>query len=206
MKISKQWRGMTAAILTLVSTLALADDHYHDYGSKHSGFWQSKTIKVDVAESMPKFVFDEAPVLPNGMPAYGNPFITQGYIYPAGTLDGSSGVLADGSPEFPDIVIGEWTCRGYMIGEGADTKSGPWVVSTQLFDFYDEPGYARGKSSGRVNLVTEGYELADVGTEFSRAITGGTGRYKKASGQARQTLLGFNDSEGVNLRLKIRIR
>ena len=35
------------------------------------------------------------------MPAYGNPFVTEGYLYPSGTLGGSNGVLPDGRPEFP---------------------------------------------------------------------------------------------------------
>ena len=33
--------------------------------------------------------------------AHGNAFITQGYIYPAGTLTDSNGVNPDGTPEFP---------------------------------------------------------------------------------------------------------
>ncbi|MEO4041848.1 hypothetical protein AAFN47_09615 [Hoeflea sp. CAU 1731] len=42
----------------------------------------------DVAEDMSRFVFSAAPVFDDGMPAYGNAFITQGYLYPTGTLDG----------------------------------------------------------------------------------------------------------------------
>ena len=45
------------------------------------------TLAFDVAEDMTRFVFAEQPVHEDGMPAYGNPFITQGYIYPAGTLE-----------------------------------------------------------------------------------------------------------------------
>ena len=93
-----------------------------------------------------------------------------------------------------------------MIGNGAETTSGPWVITTQLYDFYKEPGFADGKQSTRTNLVTDGYELADIGIEATRAITGGTGRFKKARGEARQTLLGFNASEGVNLRYRIRVK
>ena len=74
------------------------------------------------------------------MPAYGNPFVTEGYIYPADTLDGTNGVLANGDPEFPDLVIGKWVCRGYMIGDGAHTETGVWVVSTQTYDLGENPG------------------------------------------------------------------
>ena len=171
-------------------------------------------LKFDVAESAPKFVFDEAPVFDNGLPAYGNAFITQGYIYPYGTLTGSSaggpgnGILPDGSPEFPDLVIGEWVCRGYFIGDGVNTQTGPWVITTQLYDFYDKPGFDPNvvKQSGETNLVTDGYEIADIGVPGKRAVTGGTGIFKRARGEAVQTLLGFNALEGVNLRFEIRPR
>lgn len=153
--------------------------------------------RFDAAEDATRFVWSERPVHEDGMPAHGNAFVTQGYIYPYGTLDGGNGVLSDGSPEFPDLVIGEWTCRGWFVGEGAHTESGPWVITTQLFNFGNQPGDA--------TIVTEGYEIADVGVAIERAITGGTGRYSGASGEGAQVLLGFNASEGVNLRFELTI-
>ena len=33
----------------------------------------------DVAEDLSRFVHDESPVFDDGMPAYGNAFVTQGY-------------------------------------------------------------------------------------------------------------------------------
>jgi hypothetical protein len=149
------------------------------------------TLRFDVAEDGTRFFFAEQPVHDDGMPAYGNPFVTQGYIYPEGTLDGGNGVLADGSPEFPDKVLGKWTCRGWFIGDGAHTTTGEWVITTQVFDF------------GGDILVTEGAELADVGVPAKRAITGGTGQFATATGQGEQTLLGFNASEGVDLRFEL---
>lgn len=205
MKPFKTFRILTVAVLTLIAAQAMAEPGEKIESRQASTSWYSP-LQFDVAESMPKFMFDEAPVLPSGMPAYGNPFITQGYIYPYGTLEGTNGVLADGSPEFPDIVIGEWTCRGYFVGNGAETTTGPWVITTQHYDFYEEAGFSPGKQSTRSNLVTDGYEIADVGVEATRAVTGGTGKYKRARGEARQTLLGFNASEGVNLRFKIRTK
>jgi hypothetical protein len=160
-------------------------------------------LTFDVSENMAplpqgRFAFDEEPVHPDGLPAYGNSFITMGYIYPAGTLDGGvSGVKPDGSPEFPNKVIGEWICRGWFIGDGARTKSGPMVVTTQIFNF--------GREYGNATLVTDGYELADVGKVIERAITGGTGPYRLARGEARQTLLGLNATEGVKLRLEVNV-
>lgn len=145
-------------------------------------------LRFDVAEDGTRFVFAEQPVHDDGMPAYGNAFVTQGYIYPEGTLDGTNGVLADGSPEFPEQVLGEWTCRGWFIGDGAHTTTGQWVITTQVYAFED------------AILVTDGYELADIDVPAPRAITGGTGPYASVSGDGEQTLLGFNATEGANLR------
>ena len=196
--------SLALAFLTLFASVAQADNLRLNRAH----------LKFDVAESAPKFVFDEAPVFDNGLPAYGNAFITQGYIYPYGTLTGSSasgpgnGILPDGRPEFPDLVIGEWVCRGYFVGDGVNTQTGPWVITTQLYDFYDKPGFDPNvvKQSGETNLVTDGYEIADIGVPGKRAVTGGTGIFKRARGEAVQTLLGFNALEGVNLRFEIRPR
>jgi hypothetical protein len=154
--------------------------------------------RFEVAENGLRFIFDETPVHEDGMPAYGNPFITEGYLYPLDTLSGSNGVLADGRPEFPEKVIGTWTCRGYMIGDGAHTESGPWVISTQTYNF--------GSEYGAATLVTDGYELADKNVPVARAITGGTGPFSAARGEQSQVLLGFTEQMGVNLRVALDVR
>jgi len=156
-----------------------------------------ETIRIDVAEDASRFVFDEARLFDDGMPAYGTPFVTQGYIYPEGTLNGSNGVLEDGSPEFPDLVLGEWTCYGYLIGDGMHTETGTVVVSTQLYQF-DE-------SHGNALIVTNGFELADLNVPIARAISGGTGIYQNARGEQVQELLGFTDQMGVNLRIEFNL-
>ncbi len=138
---------LVAGAIALTPATALAGDHDT----------RPATITVEVAEDGTRFVFDEAPVLANGFPAYGNGFVTQGYIYPEGTLDGSDGVNPDGSPEFPDQVIGEWTCWGYFVGDGANTTAGAWVVTTQVFDFHSSV-------LGDDSIVTTGFEApADAG-------------------------------------------
>lgn len=168
-----------------------------DSESTVSSFWGAKILRFDVAENAKRFVFDETPLFDDGAPAYGNEFITEGYIYPYGTLDGTNGVNADGSPEFPDKVIGRWTCRGWHNGEGAKTVSGPWVITQQLYDF--------GKRFGRKTISTDGLELVDVGVPIRRAIIGGTGPYAQARGEAVQTMLGFNQLGGVGLRFVLRV-
>lgn len=157
-----------------------------------------KTLEFDVSEDMTRFIFDKDVVYEDGLPADGSSFITRGYLYEAGTLQESNGVNADGSPEYPEKVIGEWICQGYMINDAGHAKGGVWVFSTQFFQF--------GKEPGAQTLVTTGYELADVGVAIARAITGGTGEYSTARGEATQTMLGLNATEGVNLRVQVNVQ
>jgi len=146
----------------------------------------------DVAEDLSRFVFSETPVFDDGMPAYGNPFITQGYVYPAGTLDGGvEGTLADGNPAFPGKVIGTWTCDGYFVGHGMRTETGTMVITRQIIQFTD----------GDL-LITHGPELADVDVSVTRAVTGGTGDYADAPAEIRQVMLGMSDGYGVRLQME----
>jgi hypothetical protein len=154
-------------------------------------------LRFDVAEDGTHFVFDPDLTDADGMPGYGTSFVTHGYLYPAGTLSESNGVNADGSPEFPDQVLGEWVCRGWFVGEGLRTTTGVVVVTSQLYSFGNTPGEAM--------LSSDGYELADVGVEIARAITGGTGSFVGAGGAARQSLLGLNATEGVNLQYELEL-
>jgi hypothetical protein len=152
-------------------------------------------LRFDVAENATKFVFGPDLLHDDGLPAYGTWFVTQGYIYPAGTLDATNGVNADGSPEFPDQVLGQWLCRGVFIGDGARTTSGAWVITTQTYNF--------GAVDGEATVVSDGHELADLGVAIARPVIGGTGPFAGAGGTATQSLLGFNVVEGVNLQFEI---
>lgn len=156
----------------------------------------TETIQVEISEDMTQFVFDENKTYEDGMPAHGSSFVTKGYVYPQGTLNGSNGVNADGSPEFPEAVIGEWICFGTMINDAAHATGGAWVVSTQIINLSEELG---GES-----IVTAGYEFADD-TEVARAISGGTGKYAEARGEAKQVMTGLNASEGVVLSVELDI-
>ena len=122
-------------------------------------------MKFDVAEDHTRFVFASAPVHDDGLPAFGNAFVTQGYVYEDGTLTGGhEGVNPDGSPVFPDKVIGTWTCDGWYVGNGFHTKEGTILISRQVFEFED----------GSI-LITQGPEAVDENVPLPRAITGGTG-------------------------------
>ncbi len=200
--------AMTAAFALLAATMsASAADGKDDYQANwHRSPYQ---LQVDVAEASTRFVFDDAPVFQeDGFPAHGNSFVTQGYIYPAGFLDDHEGVTEAGGPTYPERVIGEWICRGWFIGDGAHTQTGPWVISTQQLDFYQRSGWdpQRERDFGYRTLVTEGYELADIGKPVNRAISGGTGRYAKARGQVVQTFLGFGPGMSVKQRHSIQMQ
>lgn len=153
-------------------------------------------VSLDLANT---FVFDESPVLDDGRPAYGNDFIIRGVIYPAGTISasGNKGMNPDGTPEFPDRVLGEWTCWGRFIGQGAATTQGAFVMSTQVFSFGANADY------GPTTIVTTGYETVD--SSVHRAVTGGTGEFMRAAGAQRQAIMpgGRNAASGLNLSQEI---
>ncbi|NJN16158.1 MAG: hypothetical protein HC822_07715 [Oscillochloris sp.] len=191
--------NLIALFVALVALIAAAPAAYAGIAERG----RTETIAFDVAEDMTRFIFDQDVVYDDGLPADGSSFITRGYIYPAGTLscddEGTcNGVNADGSPEFPELVFGEWICSGYMINDAGHATAGVWVFSTQFFQF--------GQDVGAKTIVTQGYELADVGVAISRAITGGTGNYSDARGEGTQTMLGLNASEGVSLRVQLNVR
>ena len=81
--------------------------------------------------------------------------------------------------------------KAFLIGDGAHTETGPWVVSTQVYDF--------GEFDGDDIVITHGIETPDVGEEVQRAVIGGTGEHVGAVGTQIQVLEAFNASEGVNL-------
>lgn len=157
-----------------------------------------RVMAFDIVEDGSRFVFDQTHLDADGLPAYGNVFTTQGYIYPAGTITvdngAATGVNADGSPEFPDQVIGTWTCYGTHVGQGAKTKTGPWVATTQIYDF--------GEKAGDISIVTSGVEIVDLDVPVDRAVTGATGVSDLVGGRQAQAMIGFNQSQGVALRVR----
>ena len=147
----------------------------------------------DVAEDHTRIHMADTPLHENGMPAHGNAFISQGYIYPAGTLEAdTAGVLEDGSPAFPNLVLGTWTCDGYFVGDGANATTGVWIISRQVFDF-----------DGEDTIITQGTEIVDTGVENLRPITGATGEFAGVEGGMVQTLLGFSEQMTVNISFRL---
>jgi hypothetical protein len=203
-----QARKVIMSIAVVLVSLSSFTAHAADYDAAKQQWhnWHNSRFVVEVVENPLRFSFDQlSPVLNDGSPAYGNPFVTEGYIYPAGTLkDGDSGVDDQGKPLYPDKVLGQWTCRGVFVGEGMATITGPVVNTTQLFSFYKTQGYDPAKLSNATSVVTEGFEMVEVGVPVTRAITGGTGRFNRTRGEVKQTLLGYSEAFGVSLRIKFR--
>lgn len=143
---------------------------------------------------------------PGPHPYYGASFVVQGVIYKKGTLaDPASGLMPDGTPEFPERVIGRWICRGWFIGDSNDdarggifTPTGPFVATTQIYNL-DE------KNAGDKLLISDGVELIDLNVPFKRPVTGGTGVYKKARGQVTQTAIGANQTGLFNFTFNFKL-
>lgn len=160
-----------------------------------SGISKSRgPLRVEVAEIGSRFVTDPDVVDDGGLPRRGNDFVTEGYVYDDGTLTCTDGVCdgvvydADGnpSPEFPDRLIGTWTCWGTHTEDAASTTSGPIVATTQQYDLGDD--------LGEQSIVTVGYERVDD-VPIDRAIVGGTGRPGISRGTATQSLGGLNNPD-----------
>jgi hypothetical protein len=198
MRDQRSRKSWFAAVAALVAVVIAASLYAVQSGRGAEAAWSStEVLRFDVPEDPTRFVFAPTPVDTDGLPAYGNSFITQGYLYPQGTLNGSDGLLPNGEPELPDKVLGEWTCWGSHVGQGAKTKNGPIVVTTQL--------YQLGEQAGDRTVVTEGYELADVGVPVKRAIAGGTGHFGSAGGRAGAAPTRVGATNGVKLRVTLRI-
>jgi hypothetical protein len=157
---------------------------------------------IDVACDANSFVF-QGPEIPGVGPGYGASFVVQGVIYPGGTFQEKgtgSGLNPDGTPEFPELVIGTWTCRGWFIGDGIATLTGPFVATTQIYDFNPD-------SPGSNTVVSDGLELIDQNVPFARAVTGGTGPNQHIrSGQVLQTAVGANATGLFNFTFEFNTR
>jgi hypothetical protein len=146
---------------------------------------------VDVAEDLagkfvPTFVKPE-----HTQPERGSFFVTEGRIFPAGTIQG------DGAGFDPNSRghIGVWICRGTHLVAASDIPAASlWVNTAQLF--------VLGRQ-GKEQIATEGVEGSGTVT---RIVTGGAGNYTGFVGEQRQTFLGFNPTGGVNLRVTFILR
>lgn len=172
---------LTAAALMLASAAHGQDVDQQDAGRKS----EVVMFAVDVAEDFTKFV--PTKVKPEDtQPERGSFFVTEGRIFPVGTIEGDG---ADFDPSQRGHV-GVWICRGTHLVAGSEIPAASWWVdSAQLF--------VLGRQA-KEQLTTEGLEGSGTVT---RVVTGGTGNYAGWTGEQRQTFLGLNATGGVNLRV-----
>jgi hypothetical protein len=171
------------------------------------------TFSVDIVADCNRFITEGTGHLdPELNPQFGDFFMQEGLIYEGGTFEANCpetrdcGLAADGTPEFPEQVIGKWTCYGSFVGQGIDTPEGTWLYSTQIYEFDVEELADDVFEAGRNLLVSHGPERIDLDVPFLRAITGGTGRFQRSTGQVEQTKIGFNATTCENLTFAFDLR
>ena len=144
---------------------------------------------IDVAEDFA--LFNPTFVRPTDtQPERGSFFITEGNIFPGGTIQG------DGSTFDPHRqgALGRWFCRGTHLVSATEFPTSARAVHTaQLFLLPNESS----------SIATDGVE---GNVPVLRAITGGTGPFKGYIGEQKQRMLGFNATGGVNLRVTFTLR
>jgi hypothetical protein len=176
--------GLALALVAPVHAQAAADDR----GSRRR---EPIVLTVDVAEDLAgKFV--PTFVKPTDtQPERGSFFVTEGRIFPAGTIQGDGAAF----DPYQRGHIGVWFCRGTHLVAANEIPVAPlWVDSTQLF--------VLGRQ-GKEQLSTEGIEGSGTVT---RIVTGGAGNFAGWTGEQQQTFLGFNPTGGVNLRVTFILR
>jgi len=173
---------------------------------------QARTFTIDIAGDCNRFITEGKGHLdPELNPVFGDNFVQEGIIYEGGTFETycpetlDCGLLEDGTPEFPERVIGKWTCYGAFIGDGLATSEGAWIASTQFYEFGAEKVAQDVFTPGRHGLVSHGTERVDF-EPWRGAVTGGFGKFKRATGQVEQVKVGFNQTTCENFVLTFDIR
>lgn len=121
-------------------------------------------------------------------------FYVEGYVYPAGTLADAEfgGVNADGTAEFPDAVIGRWTCTGWLALPRGEGEIPVGAMTTQCFEFQTDG------NQGSNMVVTTGFEPGGFGRVYSRSVVGATGDYADAdNGVQTIQIIGINETGGL---------
>ena len=171
--------------------------------------YRDRNFSVDVVADCNRFISGGVPH-PMANPKFGDTFMQEGLMYEGGTLakncngDGC-GLKPDGSPEFPEAVIGKWTCYGTFVGNGAATGQGTWVYTTQVYEFDAEKLEPNIFAPGEHAIVSLGPERNDLATPWSRAISGGYGRFRSALGQVVQTKIGLNPTTCENFTFDFKV-
>ncbi len=114
-------------------------------------------------------------------PVFGDFFMQEGVIYEPGTFDrycpggDGCGLKPDGAPQFPEQVIGKWTCYGQLRRPRRRDRGGRVVYTTQVYEFNVEKLDENVNAPGRTLFVSRGLERIDEDEPWYRAIAGGRG-------------------------------
>jgi hypothetical protein len=174
----------TAFTVLIAGALTAPQSGFAQVGIDHLN--QEKIeFTFDVSEDMNKYV--EHRVAAGEEPVRGSQFVTEGAIFPPGTIPGKG---EEFDPNMPG-ARGAWFCKGVFLVRGSEFDKSPQAVLSE--QIYLLP-------SDRHSITTSGTE--GNGTAI-RAVTGGTGAFTGYSGEQRQQFLGFNKTGGVNLRVTI---
>ena len=170
-------------IFCAASLLAAAGLLWKPGQAQAQGGGRGGQLVLDVACLGHSFAPDFTGALdPNNGDLRGLSFYVEGLIFPAGTI-------LPGSADFdPSSVppIGHWLCRGWFMNY--PSRMAPGAVTTQeyllsVIDSVENP-------SPLDTLVSSGLEGgANV---FTRAVVGGSGRYRHARGEVVQETIGMN--------------
>jgi hypothetical protein len=156
---------------------------------KQKGPKDTIVFTVDIAEDFS--LFNPTLVKPTDtQPERGSFFVTEGNVFPAGTIEGDGANFDPASAG----AIGRWFCRGTHLVSAAEFPFSARAVHTA--QLYLLPSEA-------MSLATEGVE---GNAPVVRPVTGGTGPFRGYVGEQRQEMLGFNASGGVNLRVTFTLR
>lgn len=181
-------RRVAAALAAMVAFTLVAPAGAEDQfaAAVQAAKTPTSIFTVDVAEDLAgKFV----PTLvkpEHTQPERGSFFVTEGRVFPAGTIAGDG---ADFDP-YSRGHVGVWICRGtHLVSASEIPAASLWVSTAQVFILGRQ---------GKEQLTTEGIE--GKGT-VTRIVTGGAGNFNGFIGEQRQEFLGFNKTGGVNLRV-----
>ena len=103
--------------------------------------------------------------------------------------------LADGSPEFPDKVLGQWSCWGWHVGAGRGRRGG--AVAD------DPPRQLRRGRRVRRRWSARATASTTLAVALERAITGGTGAFAGARGVQTRDQPRLQRDRGHELPLRV---
>jgi hypothetical protein len=185
-------KRIQALVYLLAAAMVIAPGLSRPAGAneeKQKGLRDIIVFTVDIAEDFS--LFSPTFVKPTDtQPERGSFFVTEGNVFPAGTIEG------DGATFDPNSAgaIGRWFCRGTHLVSATEFPFSARAVHTA--QLYLLPGEASA-------LTTDGVE---GNVPVVRPVTGGTGPFRGYVGEQKQEMLGFNATGGVNLRVTFTLR